>query len=85
MRTNQTSLLELYNKGLPSWHVTRYLHSGRCTTFAAVVFCCLGECRVNKRYINHDLTITQIHPGKVNVEPKNGGLEDDFPFELDDS
>ena len=71
MRTNQTSVLELYNKGLSSWHVTRYLHSGRCTMFAAVVFCCRGECRVNKRYINHDLTITLKYTlAKLTWNPK---------------
>ena len=27
---------------------------------------------------------TLLHPGSVNMEPKNGGLEDDFPFHLGD-
>ena len=26
----------------------------------------------------------KMTPLKTNMEPKNGGLEDDFPFQLDD-
>ena len=33
----------------------------------------------------HAPTITHLYtPLKINMEPKNGGLEDDFPFQLGD-
>ena len=37
----------------------------------------ISESRADK--IEHQYT-----PPKINMEPKNGGLEDDFPFQLGD-
>ena len=36
------------------------------------------------RILSYGLSSRFITPPKINIEPQNGGLEDDFPFQLDD-
>ena len=51
------------------WNITRGLITAQVSSKGCVVFC----------------FAVLLHPGrKKNMEPKNGGLEDDFPFQLDD-
>ena len=70
-------MFQTYRKPGGGWlHTFLYVHPGFSGEMIQVDGCIFFQ---NGLVKNHTTT-----PRKINMEPKNGGLEDDFPFQLGD-
>ncbi len=56
---------------------------GLSTTLRRCILDTLRRC-ISGGHVYVWVLIWKFTPRKINMEPKNGGLEDDFPFQLGD-